>query len=116
MKTKTSAQKIWILTFVLVPLLSLLVYSFSTTEQVITTASDESFENSNLTARSLEIEILDNGTYLVDGTPATKRTLAQVVNNYHQDITYADRNNILNIHITKPEIAPREEVQFIFDA
>ena len=116
MKTKTSAQKIWILTFVLVPLLSLLVYSFSTTEQVITTANDESFENSNLTARSLEIEILANGTYLVDGNPATKRTLASVANNYHQDITYADRNSILNIHITKPEIAPREEVQFIFDA
>lgn len=64
----------------------------------------------------MEIEILDNGTYIVDGTKATRGTLAATAARFHKDLSYAERNRVLNIHIIKPEIAPLEEVQFIFDA
>ena len=116
MKTQTSSKKLWGIALVLLPLLSILIFSFSTKEQVYTTASLENTTNSHLTARSMEIEILDDGTYLLEGVKATRKTLASVANNFHQDITAEDRNRVMNIHIIKPKIAPREEVQFIFDA
>ncbi|MEM7085272.1 MAG: M56 family metallopeptidase [Bacteroidota bacterium] len=67
------------------------------------------------TARSIEIHINANGTYLVEGVSATKSTLAKVVGRLHQDLTPAIRNHMMNIHIMHPKEPSRAEVQFIFD-
>jgi len=67
------------------------------------------------TARSIDIQIEANGTYLVEGISATKNTLAKIVGRLHQDLTPAIRNHMMNIHITHPKEPSRAEVQFIFD-
>jgi len=115
MKTQTSSKRMWISAFVLIPLLSILIFSFSSKEKVYTTAEEEDRAYVSMTARSMEIEILEDGTFLLNGISATKETLVSVANKFHQDISYVDRNNILNIHIIKPKIASREDVQFIYD-
>ncbi|GAB5398852.1 MAG: hypothetical protein Aureis2KO_04370 [Aureisphaera sp.] len=118
MKKHTSQTGTWVRSLVVIPLLALLVYGFSSTQQV-EKENDfvfaENTESSKLTARSMEIAILDDGTYLVDGIQATRSTLASVAAGFHQDINAADRNRILNIHIVQPKEVLNEEVQFIFD-
>ncbi|MEH6407276.1 MAG: hypothetical protein V7767_08355, partial [Leeuwenhoekiella sp.] len=78
-------------------------------------SSANNLDTLDLTARSIDIQIKNNGTYEVDGYPATKQTLAETVSKLHQDLTPALRNRIMNIHVTKPKIVPYEEAQFIFD-
>ena len=185
MKTSTSKRTVWLRSLVLLPLLALLIYGFSSTqialkesasfsEETIEKATPKEIQQYNTlasfwnnrfeedptnrvmplselkkletiyqrmnvaqrndaqpfpdcgiqqekditaipTARSIEIQIEENGTYLVEGISATKNTLAQVVGRLHQDLTPAIRNHMMNIHITNPKGPSREEVQFIFD-
>ena len=186
MKTSTSKRAIWLKSLVLLPLLAVLIYGFSSTEIAVkesATFSEETIEKATPqeiqqyntlasfwnnrfeedptnrvmplselkkletiyrsmtvaqkndaqpfpdcdikqekgtaaipTARSIEIQIKANGTYLVEGMSATKNNLAQVVGRLHQDLTPAIRNHMMNVHITNPKEPSREEVQFIFDS
>lgn len=187
MKTSTSKRAVWLRSLILLPLLGLLIYGFSTTEVKVKDVAldaaeiadykatpqevaqynklasfwnkrfeedstnrvmplselkkletiyrsmtiDQRYdaqpfpdcgitqENNNdtiPTARSIDIQIEANGTYLVEGMSATKNNLAQVVGRLHQDLTPAIRNHMMNIHITNPREPSRAEVQFIFES
>ncbi len=127
MKTRTSKRAVWFRSLLLLPLLSVLIYGFSTNKVVQKTktttelthqkADAEVFpESSQMTARNLDIQILENGTYNINGLVATKQTFVKTVKNFHQDISPAIRNKILNIHVKSNTDIPSEEVKFIFDS
>ncbi|MGJ8591018.1 MAG: M56 family metallopeptidase [Aquaticitalea sp.] len=116
MKTQTSKQKIWLRSFLLVPLVAITLYGFSATKEVIKTSEDLQVSNSDNTARSISIEILEDGIYIIDGITVTKSTLITEVNKLHQDITPDIRNNIMNIHITSSSEISNEEIWFIYNS
>ena len=116
MKTQTSKKNLGLKSLLLLPLLALLLYGFSTKKEVFNEPTEVITTNPDLTARSMDIKILNDGTYELNGIKTAKKTLARVASGFHQDISTEDRNNILNIHIIQPKVVPNEEVQFIFDA
>ncbi|MCA0132585.1 M56 family metallopeptidase [Winogradskyella alexanderae] len=67
-------------------------------------------------ARSIELKILDNNSYVIDGIKATKKTFVSVFNQMHQDITPEVRNRILNIHVSSSKDVSNEEVWFIYNS
>lgn len=118
MKTKTSKKNLWFKSLALLPLLSFMVYGFSSkeipakhVEPLIDIGSAEKH-----TARSIDIKILEDGNYAVDGTKTSKNTLAATVNTLHQDITPEVRNNIMNIHVTSTKEISNTDVWFIYNA
>ncbi len=115
MKTKTSKTKLWSTSLVLLPLLVILIYGLSSHKTIV---KDNTQENSiqNHTARSIEIEVLKNGTYKIDGISATKASFVETINTLHQDISTEIRNRIINIHINDQKKVADEEVWFIYNA
>ena len=127
MKTQTKKQTIWSRSLFLIPLLALLVYGFSSKEQIERELNPDypvedalSYENEiskeERTARSISIELLNDGSYMIDNLKATKNTFVDVINTLHQDITPEVRNNIVNIHISSTGEIPNEEVWFIYNS
>ena len=124
MKTQTSKQSFWIRSMLLLPLLAVLIYGFSSTKQVekdLTSKISANELNSasidtHHTARSITIEILSNGTYEIDGIKTTKNTFASVINRLHQDITPEIRNQIMNIHLNSKKEISNEDVWFIYNS
>lgn len=113
MKTQTSKHTIWLRSSVLLPVLAILIYSFSSNKVV-----EKAFEATseiNHTARSIEIEVLENGTYKIDGRSATKQTFTDVINQLHQDVTPEIRNRIINIHVNDGKKVSDEDVWFIYN-
>ena len=115
MKTHTSKSKIWLRSIVLLPLLALTLYSFSDRKEVVKEFSSESTDSPN-TARSIDINVFDNGTYEVDGITATKKSFVSVINQLHKDITPEIRNQIINIHVNNGKAVSDEEVWFIYNS
>ncbi|MCO4820446.1 MAG: hypothetical protein KC469_00160 [Flavobacteriaceae bacterium] len=115
MKTHTSKHNTWIRSLVLLPLLAILIYSFSSTEQLEKSLLSESID-SNFKARSIEIAVLDNGTYEVDGIKATKTTFGSVINQLHQDISPEIRNRIMNVHVNGNKEVSDQDVWFIYNS
>lgn len=115
MKTHTSKQVKWLKSLVLLPLLALLIYSFST-NKIVETGLNSELSESNHTARSIEVEVLNQGTYQIDGINATKGTFASVLNQLHQDITPEIRNQIINVHVNDGKPVSDEDVWFIFNS
>ncbi|TMM58357.1 M56 family metallopeptidase [Maribacter algarum] len=68
------------------------------------------------TARSIEIRILKDGNYLVDGIKINKNQLTTTVNTLHQDITPEIRNDIMNIHVSSSSEISKNEVWHIFNS
>jgi hypothetical protein len=114
MKTHTSKHAIWLRSLILLPLLAILIYSFSSTKLVEKDMASES-SIANHTARSIEIDVIENGTYEIDGIAATKKTFVSVINQLHQDITPEIRNQIINIHINNGKAVSDEDVWFIYN-
>ena len=114
MKTQTSKRAIWLKSLVLLPLLAITLYSFSDTKVVEKTF--EEISDINHTARSIDIEVFDNGTYEIDGIKATKKTFISVINQLHQDITPEIRNRIINVHVNNGKVVLDEEVWFIYNS
>lgn len=114
MKTKTTKRGIWLRSIVLLPLLAVMLYSFSDTKVVEKTSEEVS--DTNYTARSIDIEVFDNGTYKIDGLKATKNTFASVINQLHQDITPEIRNKIINVHVNNGKAVLDEDVWFIYNS
>ncbi|WP_418511015.1 M56 family metallopeptidase [Corallibacter sp.] len=113
MKTHTSKHIIWVRSLVLLPLLATLIYSFSTTKEV------EKISNShdtNHTARSISVNILDNENYLIDDIAATKETFTSVINKLHQDISKEIREKIINVHVKSEKSVSDEDVWFIYNS
>lgn len=67
-------------------------------------------------ARSIEVEVLNDNAYLIDGKRATKKTFRNVFNQLHQDISKEIRDKIINIHVTASKTLSNEEVWFIYNA
>ncbi len=67
-------------------------------------------------ARSIEVEVLNDNAYLIDGKRATKKTFRNVFNQLHQDISKEIRDKIINIHVTASQTLSNEEVWFIYNA
>ena len=66
-----------------------------------------------LTARSIEIEILDLENYKVDGIESTKENLAKTLSGLHTDLTKKQRDRIINIHIASNDRVPYDEMLYI---
>lgn len=115
MKTKTSKTKIWARSLVLLPLLTILIYSFSSYKKVEKYIASET-SDINHTARSIDIEVFENGNYKIDGISATKATFKSTINQLHQDITPEIRNRIINIHVNDMKAVSDKEVWFIYNA
>ncbi len=182
MKTQTSKTRIWLSTLLLIPVIGLLLFGFTTKKEVIIDPIDVSSSqqiNSNpsflefiedmerqgatfylddkpitvdkaksvaqnnkrkqteiLTqkdendaylvklytvpnteyARSIELKVLNDNSYVIDGLPATKTTFMDVFNQLHQDISKETRDQLMNIHVISSETLPNEEVWFIYNA
>lgn len=125
MKTQTKKKAFWSRSIFLIPLLALLVYGFSSKEEIERLDPTFSFEenspiintsNERHTARSISIEILNDGSYLIDNLKATKSSFVDIVNTLHQDITPDQRNNIMNIHVNGTDAISNEEVWFIYNS
>ncbi|PNQ75137.1 peptidase M56 [Hanstruepera neustonica] len=114
MKTHTSKHIIWVRSLVLLPLLAILIYSFSTNKIVEKTMASNSSEISH-TARSIDIDVLENGTYKIAGSSATKATFVSILNQLHQDISPEIRNRIINVHVNSGKPVSDEEVWFIYN-
>ena len=75
-----------------------------------------SAENKKIYARSIELKILNDNSYLIDGIKATKETFVDVFNQLHQDITSEERKNYMNIHVKSSKDISNKEVWFIFNS
>ncbi|EDP71268.1 hypothetical protein FBALC1_02252 [Flavobacteriales bacterium ALC-1] len=69
----------------------------------------------NRYARSIDLKVLNDDSYLIDGIKATKRTFSSVFNQLHQDITPEVRNNIMNIYVSSAKEISNKETWFIFN-
>lgn len=127
MKNQTSKRGLWLRSFILLPLLAMLIYGFSSREIIekeiesnIAVADAKlltnEFSNKEYTARSISIEVVNDGNYMVEGIKATKKTMIAVVNSLHQDITPEVRNKIMNIHISSSKEVSNEDVWLIYNS
>lgn len=116
MNTHTSKQNIWLRSIVLLPLIAFSIYGFSEKKEVIKPLEELQESHSEYTARSISIEILEDGTYTIDGVKANKSTLISEVNKLHQDITAEIRNHIMNIHVTSSTKISNEETWFLYNS
>ncbi|WP_350292723.1 M56 family metallopeptidase [uncultured Croceitalea sp.] len=116
MKTHTSKKAVLLRSILVLPLLALLLFAFSTTKEVIKPTSIANSINLDHTARSIEITILKDGSYLVDGIKANRVNLVEIVNTLHQDISSETRRKIINIHVKSAEEVAREEVWFLYNS
>lgn len=67
-------------------------------------------------ARSIDLKVLNDNSYLIDGIKATKQTFIDAFNQLHQDITPEIRNNIMNIHVRSSQDISNKETWFIYNA
>ncbi len=116
MKTQTSKKAILLRSVLVLPLFAFLLFAFSTKKEVVQTSNHTTPLSVDKTARSIEIIILKDGQYLVEGIKTDKNNLVDIVNTLHEDITPEIRRNIMNIHLDSSEEITREEVWFVYDS
>lgn len=116
MKKRTSKKAVLLRSVLVLPIFALLLFAFSTNKEVIRPTSGTTSLNFEHTARSIEIIILKDGSYLVEGTKANKHNLVEIVNTLHNDVTPEIRRKIMNIHLKSSEEITREEVWFFYDS
>lgn len=119
MKTQSSKTSIWIKSTLLLPLLAILLFSFSNKKEIVKDIkiSDITENSTDYTARSLSIDILKDGSYLIDDlTKVNKDNFKEAINNMHQDITTDIRNKILNIHVSSKREVSHSDVWFIYNS
>ncbi|WP_179318294.1 M56 family metallopeptidase [Winogradskyella helgolandensis] len=75
-----------------------------------------SAEKKKIYARSIELRVLNENSYVIDGIKATKETFVDVFNQLHQDITPEQRKNYMNIHVKSSKEISNKEVWFIFNS
>lgn len=119
MKTQSSKTSIWIRSTLLLPLLAILLFSFSSKKEIVKDIKTNNIaeSSSDYTARSLSIDILKDGSYLIDDlTKVNKANFKEAINNMHQDINSDIRNNILNIHVASNFEVSHADVWFIYNS
>ncbi len=117
MNTQTSLKTKWLRSLLLLPVLALLLFSFSQTKEVEKSIEPkiEYNETSKLYARSIDIKVIKEGHYLIDGFLANKKNFVNILNQLHQDISKSEREKVINIHVDSPEEISDKEVWFIFN-
>lgn len=70
---------------------------------------------SKLYARSVEVEVINDNSYVIDGISATKKSFLSVFNQLHQDITSETRKRILNIHVSSANKITDETTWFMYN-
>ncbi|REG89771.1 M56 family metallopeptidase [Winogradskyella sediminis] len=75
-----------------------------------------SAEKKKIYARSIELKVLNENSYLIDGIKATKETFVDVFNQLHQDITPEQRKIYMNIHVKSSKEISNKEVWFIYNS
>ncbi len=83
--------------------------------KTMATSNFNNNEASEMTARNIDIIILEDGKYNINGIQATKATLLKTVERFHRDINPPIRNKILNLHITSSNVIPNKEIEFIYE-
>jgi len=117
MNTQTSHRTKWLRSLLLLPVLALLLFSFSQTKEVEKTIEpkNEYNETEKLYARSISIKVIKEGQYLIDGFLANKKNFVNILNQLHQDISKSEREKVINIHVDSPKEISDKEVWFIFN-
>lgn len=117
MNTQTSHKTKWLRSLLLLPVLALLLFSFSQTKEVEKNIEpkNEYNETEKLYARSISIKVIKEGQYLIDGFLANKKNFVKTINQLHQDISKSEREKVINIHVDSPEEISDKEVWFIFN-
>ncbi|WP_411893346.1 M56 family metallopeptidase [Winogradskyella sp. A2] len=77
---------------------------------------ENSHEVYNHYARSIELIVIDDNSYLIDGIKATKNSFVKVFNQLHQDISPELRKNVMNIHVSSSKDISNKEVWFIYNS
>ena len=113
MKTNTSKRGTWLRSMLVLPLLAVLIYGFSTTQTIERISSeskvkvenpevqkefDEWYNNatkSNIEtftiAEDIQINVLEDQSLLVNGLPATLETLPQILRQFNTHLTKKER-------------------------
>lgn len=117
MNTQTSQRTKWLRSLLLLPILALLLFSFSQTKEVEKSVEpkNEYNETEKLYARSISIKVIKEGQYLIDDFLANKKNFVNILNQLHQDISKSEREKVINIHVDSPEEISDKEVWFIFN-
>ncbi|MBB3124024.1 beta-lactamase regulating signal transducer with metallopeptidase domain [Mesoflavibacter sabulilitoris] len=117
MNTQTSQRTKWLRSLLILPVLALLLFSFSQTKEVKKNIEpkNEYNETEKLYARSISIKVIKEGQYLIDGFLANKKNFVKTLNQLHQDISKSEREKVINIHVDSPEEISDKEVWFIFN-
>ena len=100
----------------LLPIIAILFYSFAEKEYVENAMLSSSHLINNHYARSIDLKILNDNSYQVDGLNATKKTFINVFNQLHQDLTPEERNRIINIHVSSPNEISNKEIWFVYNS
>lgn len=117
MNTQTSQKTKWLRSLLLLPILALLLFSFSQTKEVKKSVEpkNEYNETEKLYARSISIKVIKEGQYLIDDFLANKKNFVNILNQLHQDISKSEREKVINIHVDSPKEISDKEVWFIFN-
>ncbi|UOY08093.1 hypothetical protein L0P88_05935 [Muricauda sp. SCSIO 64092] len=116
MGKQTSKKSVVFRGLLLIPLVALMLFGFSDKKEVIKTSNSQFIENPDYSARSISIDILDDGNYLVEGFKASKNNFVEVINTFHKDIPPGIRNKVLNIHLKSSKEISKQEVWFVYNS
>ncbi|GAA0872447.1 hypothetical protein GCM10009117_15940 [Gangjinia marincola] len=107
-----SRQKLIVRVSFLIPIIALCVYLFN--EKIVAQPSAYDVSNAHiLTARSINLKILDDTFYQVDNVIVKKDNLANFIASLHTDITKQDRDKIMNIHVTSNKEKTYDDLVYI---
>jgi len=122
MKTHTSKRAVWLKSLIILPLLAVLVYGFSTTQEIARTASDnsevqkeyEDWHKSMLKSdtEDIFITVREDQSFIVNEIPATLETLPQVLKQFNTHLTETERKESVVVSLNATEEIP---MGFVFD-
>ncbi|WP_452232375.1 M56 family metallopeptidase [Lacinutrix sp. MEBiC02595] len=101
MKTQTSKQTFWLRSLLLLPLLAILIFSFSTTKQVEKEADTNdqiSFEVIH-NSEDLELFITKDLNIFVNNKPTTLENLQNTLKEFHPKLTFEDKQKTVVVTI-----------------
>jgi biopolymer transport protein ExbD len=93
MKTHTSKQKIWLRSFLLLPLVAVTLYGFSKRQEVVKDLSSEVFNND--TIQDVNIYINENEELFLNKIPVTIENLPEEINKLNKNLTKEQKNIFL---------------------
>ncbi|MEB8328627.1 hypothetical protein OO009_04600 [Flavobacteriaceae bacterium KMM 6897] len=121
MKTHTSKKALWLKSLLLLPLLALMLYSFSDKKIVeleqnmksteATTQSQVTVQSPTIYGQDIEILINQNGQLLVNSFFVKMEDLSSFLSKYNQELSKEQRSQTVRSIITIDEDTPKEVIQ-----